>query len=276
MIKKITILIILVLSLFLFTACGGDEKVNEAGTTDIVDEEDKAQNTTTITSQDTTTTTDTSTSKYDTSKAVTTPEGCYDSDGGSFDKVLGFILDTAGTRFEDECVNQFSVKEYYCGSAGYKSDKIINCKFECKNGICVEGESDTNCIDSDYYDKFTKGTVTYKGETKIDYCEGNKLIEQVCSNLDISTTKDYICTAGCSNGRCNPEIDVDQSADCTDVDMGPDAAFTKTNVVDKKGTWSDECLNIYEVKEYYCNNYGFHTDKNIKCVNGCEDGACVR
>lgn len=220
--------------------------------------------------------TETTPQVIDESKGVE-KNGCYDSDGGSFDKINGYVLDQSGETFKDVCVNQFSVREYYCGDFGFKKDKIINCNYECQNGVCVEGEAATKCVDSDYRDNFNKGTVTYNNEVKTDYCDSDRvLIEQICNNVDIAAVDTVVCDAGCSNGRCNSVVEVDQTSSCTDYDIGPDAQYTASKVKDPKGEFFDECLNIYAVKEYYCNSYGFKADKNINCANGCNAGACVR
>ncbi|MBR9676131.1 hypothetical protein GOV05_03925 [Candidatus Woesearchaeota archaeon] len=217
--------------------------------------------------------------EFDTSQELTTDQGCYDSDGGGFESIKGFIIDTEAQRFVDVCFNSYGVREYYCGITGYKMEKIINCDFGCENGVCVEGvRGENDCYDSDFTDKNVKGAVSYQGERFEDYCEDNVvLVENICTTTDIAGTKKIVCEAGCLEGGCVVPAPIEEDSTCNDPDAGPDSNYIKSTVTDTKGGFTDECVSgNYYVTEYYCNSYGYHDDKNIRCDFGCEDGACKR
>ncbi|MBR9690240.1 hypothetical protein GOV08_01000 [Candidatus Woesearchaeota archaeon] len=216
---------------------------------------------------------------FDTSKEKTYETGCYDSEGGIFYEKRGYIIDAKGERFEDECLTEFTLNDVRCGLVGYKDENVITCDYKCLNGECIEGEEEApkTCVDSDFKDYSTKGTVTYQGKTTTDYCgeKPNMLMEQLCSAVGIPTKEEKYCSNGCADGACI-EITVIEEKDCIDSDIGPDKEFIKGYVTDKKSTVYDECINANTVKEYRCNTIGYRDSNNYDCENGCEDGACIR
>lgn len=214
---------------------------------------------------------------FDTTKAKTDENGCYDSEGGIFYEKKGYIIDVKDQRFEDECLSTLSLSDVYCGPIGYKAISTYSCDFGCKDGQCMPGdESLLNCIDSDYDDYYNKGTVTYMNETKTDYCKnGNTLIEHKCSLVELPIESEKYCSDGCEDGACILK-EKEEDTSCTDTDFGPESEYVKGNVTDPKGTIEDECLNSNTVKEYRCNSIGYRAYTNIACPNGCVDGACVK
>lgn len=70
------------------------------------------------------------------------------------------------------------------------------------DGACIP-EENLSCLDSDSgLDYFTKGVVTYKGETYEDYCSSDsKVVEYFCRNGEVERTG-YRCPNGCYDGAC--------------------------------------------------------------------------
>lgn len=58
------------------------------------------------------------------------------------------------------------------------------------------------CADSDNgLNTDTKGLVSYKGVVHVDYCEGEKIMENYCDDGKKGTLE-ITCINGCDNGRC--------------------------------------------------------------------------
>lgn len=279
-IKKIIILVMLISFIFII-GCNNDDTTTSTPVVTPSVEEDTSDDVIVDVPQKTDEVVEkqisTATNDYDTSKASTDENGCYDSEGGVFYEKKGYIIDVKGDRFEDECVSQTSLSDVYCGPVGYKATSSNSCQYGCENGTCLSGESSPlNCIDSDFKDYYTKGTVNYQGEISTDYCKDNNyLVEFICSIVDVKIQEEKYCKTGCNDGACNEETNTVEST-CTDSDLGTGEEFIKGTVTDPKGTVEDECLNSNTVKEYRCGTVGYRTSSNIECDNGCKEGVCVK
>ncbi|PLW80675.1 hypothetical protein C0585_01390 [Candidatus Woesearchaeota archaeon] len=136
----------------------------------------------------------------------------------------------------------------------------------------VEVKDCTDTDDGKVYD--TWGRVTDEdGKIFSDTCINiNTLKEFYCDSFGNAEYKEIECPDMCKNGKCYSEEKIDT---CTDPDLGPNAKYTKTTVIDSNGEYEDYCASFDRVAEYYCNQYGIHQSDEIDCDNGCEDGACV-
>ena len=217
----------------------------------------------------------TTNSGFDESKAVTDKNGCYDSEGGKFYEKLGYIIDAKKIKYVDNCTTNKVLKEYSCGTIGYKDEESYTCPNGCSNGACIKSAVATQeCTDTDFKDYFKKGTVSYKGSSSTDYCKDtNNVIEYTCTTVGIKAEEQKYCSGGCVDGAC-VNIEATQTESCSDSDAGAGQEFTKGIVKDPKGTIEDSCLNSYTVKEWKCSSVGFRTSTNVECKNGCLDGAC--
>ncbi len=59
----------------------------------------------------------------------------------------------------------------------------------------------TDCDDSDNANLYEKGTTSAGGDTLIDYCDGDALIEYFCESKDLRV-KVFQCDKGCDRGAC--------------------------------------------------------------------------
>lgn len=211
---------------------------------------------------------------------ITYKTGCYDSEGGRFYNRSGYIVDTEGARFDDECLkNQSILKEVYCGLLGYKDYEYVNCVYGCSNGVCNDAKESDICKDTDggriYY---KNGSISYKGNTASDFCRTDKyLIENFCTTLDISSKEEKYCQYGCKDGACL-ENNNDPKSTCQDSDLGVNETYIKGSATDPNGVAYDFCMNSYTVKEYKCDFLGYKKTVNIICQNNekCVDGACIK
>lgn len=122
---------------------------------------------------------------------------CYDSDGINLEE-KGYC-EKDGYQAWDYCYSSTEVIEQRCNAYGTCEGNLYTCPGSCIDGACVEPSV---CIDSDAgKDYYTKGKVVYNGQTTYDYCEGDHLFEQYCSN-NIGREYEVRCMDGCSNGKC--------------------------------------------------------------------------
>lgn len=200
---------------------------------------------------------------------------CYDSDEGKVASVAGSIR-YGNDEYSDTCLDEGTVKEYYCD--GGISEEEISCSStqECKNGRCVEV---AQCSDSDQgIDEYIKGTVTYGTAVYTDSCLSyNVVYEYYCEGGE-AKQKQIVCPEGmdCEDGYCveGPE------RECEDTDGGKsthrkgtitywigDAIFEET----------DKCYGQDSVLEVWCTADGGKGFGIIECDSDewCEDGECI-
>jgi hypothetical protein len=126
---------------------------------------------------------------------------CEDSDDGSDSLIAGFV--SKGTeRYNDTCINENSVKEYFCFSDNIENT-IIKCPsgFVCSYGACTQTPG---CSDSDSgKDYNTAGYVRKGSELFADSCVGGSLKEFFCTG-DYVTSEIVSCAQGssCFEGYC--------------------------------------------------------------------------
>lgn len=220
---------------------------------------------------------------------------CSDSDSGKNIYKKGYVSgvwsdgDIASNK-ADVCGGNI-LNEYYCDT---NSKFIQILKYYCANG-CEDGVCINHCYDSDggsnYY---TYGfTETENSIENYDYCEGNYIIENYCSDKTTQNYKKFFCVNGCVNGRCIKEVE-STNENCSDTDNGLDyykqghilgtySPGTKADAYDvcrlKNGyTYKivDECDGENcNIDEYYCDSNNIANIKIFNCPYGCEAGACL-
>jgi cysteine-rich repeat protein len=153
-------------------------------------------------------------------------EYCFDFDGFlEFDNSIfnSSRIFGSGEYREDECVDEKSLKEYYCGyniqwdfwnMKKIVKSSIIECEFGCIMGECLrEAINETNltvasCFDSDgglNYD--VKGTAfEYGTPFAYDECTNSVNLYELSCNDGIITESFYDCPNGCLDGACVREI----------------------------------------------------------------------
>jgi len=143
-----------------------------------------------------------------------------------------------------------------------------------KEGVCIPPVVSIGCSDSDSGKNYlVQGETKDRAGTQLDYCNGNTLVEGVCSGLK-KTSVNYECPNGCKGGACLPE------PWCTDDDAINDIfVFGTTTNTGGPYVFNDVC-DLYKnntVTQYYC-----RTDKEVigslssDCTFDCVNGACVK
>lgn len=135
-------------------------------------------------------------------KGVCSDAQCTDTDGGKDYVNKGEITTSTDNGFsssnEDYCVNDRTLKEYYCSGVEMK-DLNVECRDieVCYNGECTLAQ----CRDSDGGKAYTVvGTVTQGAVSNTDTCVSSmQLREYFCTDGMIASTT-YACS--CSSGRC--------------------------------------------------------------------------
>ncbi len=257
MMKKLSLTIILVFAVLFITACAQSNNVPNTN----VDSDNNVNNPT---------------------SPVDNKADCTDSDGGLNEKTYGYVTDNNG-RFNDSCLNPTTVKETKCGIAGFVDYTSIECLagYACEKGACVKTDVSTQtlCTDSDGgINEKVVGYVVDKNGRFNDTCLNPSTVKE--TKCGIAGFVDYTsieCLAGfaCEKGAC-VKTDVNTQTLCSDSDGGLDE-YTKGTVKDKSGkTFTDECLNNRQVKEYKCGSADYSSSTYMDCANGCLEGACVK
>ncbi len=244
------------------------------------------------------------------------PKGYHCSDGACVeglpdtDNTEGLVckssipLDYYNANGPDECLDENTIKEYYCESGGELKSKTYECKYGCVEGACntwQEGLAPRTCYDSDMLAAdpiYKKGSVTIKNEVdKTDYCfimdesyhaveseEGEYLTEYACTEDENMVYARHKCPGGCVDGACIP-LD-GELAGCIDTDGGDDRFIQGSVSIDGDFYSSDICFNLGEnlnilpgevgeyVTEYSCGAFGMDFTR-YKCDYGCQSGACI-
>jgi hypothetical protein len=130
--------------------------------------------------------------------------GCTETDGGRDIYNEGSLMMKTGlieAEYLDKCVDNDTVKEYYCTEDGYTGEIV-----DCPAGLrCVQaGCREELCVDTDEYNINRKGVVTKGTERADDTCtDTTGGIEYVCEGNNM-TAKAFKCPSGshCADGAC--------------------------------------------------------------------------
>ncbi len=139
---------------------------------------------------------------------------CFSSDG--LDSGVAGYTEYDGERFEDSCVGEGQVEEYYCKFNLWKfsrevESKVLDCEFSCVEGACVGQDENEKvyreCVDDSPLNELeVKGVVEFKGEVYEDVCEeeGLSVREYQCVNDKLrSFVKRCSDGESCFDGKCS-------------------------------------------------------------------------
>lgn len=192
---------------------------------------------------------------------------CDDSDGGK-DIFTRGTVNSFGNRFDDKCLDPETVTEQFCDNEVHKAEELpCPAGYECKLGKCGE----LPCEDSDGGIKpDVKGTVTSGKEKYIDECDDPDTVKEYYCDGNKVSSENKDCGEGeiCLGGRCT-------EYQCADSDGGKDK-MEKGTADDGKNTYTDSCIGLTKVKEYYCGQEKIESEE-MSCGTGyqCDDGECV-
>lgn len=129
---------------------------------------------------------------------------CTDSDNGKNYNTKGTVNNN-GINYIDSC-NGLWLSEYYCDDSSARVDYKY-CDSGCNNGACI---TNTACSDTDNgKDYFTKGYLSYAGNTLADSCSNNDyLAEYYCTTPSAGgyATEYKKCNFGCQDGACKKGV----------------------------------------------------------------------
>jgi|GEM_PF-6161590 len=187
------------------------------------------------------------------------PQCCDDSDGGRVPTTFGTVtLVGAPWLYNDACISNDVVKEYFCGTQGdpiFLHDEEIDCPpgTVCQNGYC-QSLCGNGQIDA--------------GEA----CDGSNLGGNTCLSLP----------GGFSGGTltCGSDCQYDTSQctlPCTDSDGGEEKYSRGTTSTNLR-TETDYCgtgISAGKVREFYCHDADTIYSNDLPCFLGCNNGACI-
>jgi hypothetical protein len=196
---------------------------------------------------------------------------CFDNDAGITPDKAGEISFN-GQIFDDYCLNNRTVEEYYCDNNQMKVT-AESCIF-CENNACVKFQSNQEgCLESDAkIDYYVKGFVyDLNKKLGVDTCMGSTLREYYCDSFGYIQDTTKVCDK-CEAGRC---IDINNQVNaCNDSDgVTYDVKGTVTDVTGKKNT--DTCHGDKTLEEFYCDGFGYLQSRFKICPYKCVEGACI-
>ncbi|NYZ77750.1 hypothetical protein H0O02_05565 [Candidatus Micrarchaeota archaeon] len=199
-------------------------------------------------------------------KCVSAPT-CIDTDGSGVTTKTTATF--GGDSYTDYCKDSRILAEYMCldgNNPPTSVDYSCGSGRECSDGRCIS----VSCTDSDGQDIYTYGHVTKDSSTYYDSCTDSTHVKEYWCNTDNAVTimvDDCPMGYECSGGRC--------ISGCTDTDGGQDA-YTHGTVWVGDASYSDRCLDVDMVTEYYCSGGGLAWT-TIGCDLGyaCSSGVCV-
>lgn len=186
--------------------------------------------------------------------------GCRDSDGGiktnragrahnvekssnapaKSDIDLAGVSDATSLTHVDTCVDNDTLREYYCNDSQKVDSKSMDCQVGCVNGACI-------CNDGD-------GGLVYN-KTGVFRIESGSGVGHSSEGGHITTSSGqsvYIL-----NTQYAPLLDA--------ASLSPNTYFTL----------GDYCVSDTVLKEFYCDDNGSIVSLNHICQDKCENGRCV-
>ena len=205
---------------------------------------------------------------------------CTETDSGKDKFNAGETTDNFG-EYPDVCYSTNKLTEYYCDSGVHKSELITcanGCEMEDGLGFCNNTLGD-DCVDDDdcASDELCLDDACVECEDDND-CSGDDLCTD--EGLCVECEDDNDCETG---KECNNDHECITSqggggggevSTCTETDGGYDY-YNAGTVLANSASYPDVCASLSSVKEYVCLN-GKVEHKIWECVNGCDDGACLR
>ena len=127
---------------------------------------------------------------------------CSETDSGEDEDERG-VVSKGGETYEDYCLDDERLKEYYCDGNDVESS-IIECDSDevCDRGKCV---SERYCDDSDGgEDEDKEGTVETQDGTFTDYCVNERKVKEYYCDGDEMESSIIVCESDeeCDDGEC--------------------------------------------------------------------------
>lgn len=187
--------------------------------------------------------------------------------------------------------------EWYCNDADVCARDETpetyghNCEDDgkiCQDGACVTPKT---CVDSDGKNYFEKGQTSapFYYPDKIwgvavvdDVCiDSLYLQEQICNENGGHEPISYKCPGACEDGACVcSDSDGGKNYEEKGTVIGIERRTDGSLVIQSDGTpdigeFTDECVegNLFE---FYCKEDNGVSGNTYTCLNGCEDGACIK
>ena len=197
---------------------------------------------------------------------------CHDSDGR--DIYTKGSVNASGSSFDDSCIDNKKVREYYCDQGARYEDSDCAPGYGCEAGRCVKIAG--NCTETDAgYDIGNEGKVVVKNglvtAEYLDKClDGHRLREYQCSlggfiSLDVDCGKGFRCV----QAACREDV-------CTDSDDG--YSIFRQGAANKGDELKrDTCTGPDAGIEYYCDDNQI-VNATFNCPTGyiCRDGRCEK
>lgn len=197
---------------------------------------------------------------------------CHDSDGR--DAYTKGSVNASGNAFEDYCVDNKKIREYYCDQGARYEDSDCAPGYGCEGGKCIKIAG--NCTETDDgYDIYNGGKVLVKSGLVVaeylDKClDGHRLREYQCSyggyiSMDVDCGAEYRCV----QASCMEDL-------CTDSDDGysifREGGVNKGDILEK-----DRCTGTDAGIEFYCDSNKI-VNSTFSCPTGyvCNSGKCEK
>lgn len=178
---------------------------------------------------------------------------------------------------EDECVDDYHLRELFCPPLGEEPWDVVFCEYGCEEGACVPG---IDCIDHD--SSFANpenipSEVTYGGDTYLDVClDEYNLLERICI-AGVPGNETHHCTYGClddgtERGFCNHTT----ITTCDESDPLQDIHVFGECLDSHSFGNPDICTPSGQLKQSYCEGTNCAYETPVDCPAGevCIAGVC--
>jgi len=199
---------------------------------------------------------------------------CQDFDSGKDYATGSYVVGRYG-RYDDNCTNSTTLKEYYCSKDDLPASVIYNCPGYCYQDGCIQ-ESDTTCRESSasHYVRITTGSTVILQQN--DTCEDYQTVRHyLCGSSGIDYTETS-CNDNefCYAGSCK-EI---TAAGCypSSAASSSDALHTFSYIVltyndSIKQVKENVCNSDYELTEFRCDDDSYKVSY-VRCP---KDETCI-
>ncbi|MFT4303183.1 MAG: hypothetical protein ACMXYG_01340 [Candidatus Woesearchaeota archaeon] len=223
---------------------------------------------------------------------------CYDSDGGLNYYEKGFVnasyyVSGFDSPAHDMCIDSITLREMFCNTLGLGEPKLYDCPYGCYDGACVDENSLSILFIPQglpVYDENSsyKIRVYIDGEereiihnklsfTVLNVSYGPALISIFHPGYEPLENQMFYVSPNLSNNVFY--YTMDEYSWCYEIDNG---VYTLTG--DYVNYYYDGCDThpfLPALIKYHCRPFSYNSDfairsyRDIRCPNGCVDGACV-